>query len=79
MLDELLEVFERDRKPGEQPRKRGIRGLFARLLSGGDDRNDDRRHGDSDDDDDERTRDPAQAGRSTRHRPDRDGEGFDFD
>ena len=36
MLDELLEIFERDRvKSGTQPQQRGVRGLLGRLLGRG--------------------------------------------
>ena len=59
MLDELLDVFDRDRRSdGRKPRK-GLRGLLSRLTDGdrdGYDRDRERRRYDSDDryDDDDR-------------------------
>ncbi len=63
MLDDLLELFERDRKTGTQP-KSGLRGRLATLL--GDDARDSRSSSDRDqrrsddrdgDDDDDRRSD----------------------
>jgi len=59
MLDELLDLFERDRKHGASRPAGGLRGRLGRLFGGGDSRNDDRpyaetrRYRDDDDDDDD--------------------------
>ncbi len=61
MLDELLEVFERDRKHGAAKPAGGLRGRLSRLFGGGESHSSDdrryvesRRYRDDDDDDDDR-------------------------
>jgi hypothetical protein len=68
MLDDLLELFERDRKPGTQS-KSGLRGRLSSLL-GDDDRQaspdrDRRSHDEREDDDDDR-----RSGRKRSHERD---------
>jgi hypothetical protein len=92
MLDELLEVFERDRKKRPHgPKQTGIRGLLNRLR---DDDHDDRRYASSDrrdyreyrDDDDRRYRGDEDRrryrndddDRSYERKRRREREGFDF-
>jgi hypothetical protein len=93
MLDELLEVFERDRKKHPHaPKQKGIRGLLGRLRDTDDD---DRRYASSDrreyrDDDDRRYRDSDDRRRyrdddddddryyDSRRGRRREREGFDF-
>ena len=72
MLDELLDVFERDRKSHERKPRRGLRGLISRLV------NDDR---DDHDRDRERYRDRDDDRHDRRdHRYDRrERERFDID
>jgi len=44
MLDELLEIFERDRRGGHEGTKpKGLRARLARFFGGGDDEYDDER------------------------------------
>jgi hypothetical protein len=82
MLDELLELFERDAderrdRRAAGPRQGGVRGFFARLFGREEQRDpsdaDIRREGQSrsradDDDDDDDYRDEARAGSSRRRR-----------
>ena len=90
MLDELFELFDRDRRgqprDGAQPPKKGIRGFFARMLGGGDHHDDAPRNGESyaaagrdrnRDDDDDDPRNDERHGRSGRGRR-RDDDGPDF-
>jgi len=73
MLDELLDLFERDRKPGAARPAGGLRGRLSRLFGGGAAHDDDdrreaesRRYRDDDDDDDRR------AAETRRYRDDDD-------
>ena len=56
MFDELLDVFERDRRSNERKPRRGLRGLISRLVNDDrDDRDRDReRYRDHDDEYDRR-------------------------
>lgn len=87
MLDELLELFERDNERGGQgggrQRKRGIRGFFSRLFGRGDaggaapadSSAPPAASGEPDRADERRGRTEGTAGRRERERD----EGFDFD
>ncbi len=88
MLDELFDLFDRDRRgqprDGTQPPKKGIRGFFSRILGGGDHHDDAPRNGESyaaagrdRDDDDDDPRNDERNGRSGRGRR-RDDDGPDF-
>ena len=72
MLDELLDVFDRDRRSAERKPRRGLRGLISRLV------NDDR---DGHDRDRDRRRDHDDEGFDRRDHWDdrRKRERFDFD
>ncbi len=92
MLDEIFDVFDRDRRgqrpDGKQPPRKGIRGLIARITGGGhdDDPRISERSGppgrdrNRDDDDDDDPRNDERYGRTGRgRRRDDDGPDFGFD
>ncbi len=72
MLDELLDVFERDRRPDERKPRRGLRGLISRLVNDDRDGHDRDRHRDHDDEGHDRRDHRYDDDRRKRER-------FDFD